>query len=237
MGPPVATSSNRKYWNDSKEANHEKESNQIVAGVILKMNLENFMCHSSLTIKPNKNLNFLVGTNGSGKSSILHGLVLGLLSDAKQTKRYARLQNFVKKDCSKAVIEVTLRNEGEDAYKPHIYGKSITFQRTLYSSGGQAFLLKDENSKVVKKQTKNAKEEGKRILSCFNINVDNPIAILQQEEAKEFLKVEQPDKLYDFFVRGTMLKECHENYLEASVQYQVAKRNVEEIETLSLIHI
>ena len=29
------------------------------------------------------------------------------------------------------------------------------------------------------------REEGKRILDTFRINIDNPIVILQQEEAKE----------------------------------------------------
>ena len=49
--------------------------------------------------------------------------------------------------------------------------------------------IKDQKQNVVKKN-KEAREEGKRILECFRINTENPIAILQQEEAKELLKVE-----------------------------------------------
>ena len=79
-----------------------------VPGVIERIQLENFMCHEELDWQPNRNVNFIMGVNGSGKSSILQGLVLGLLADSKATKRYSRLQDFVKKGCTKAVIKVSL---------------------------------------------------------------------------------------------------------------------------------
>ncbi len=41
------------------------------AGVILKVHVENFMCHRKLTINLCKNVNFIHGQNGSGKSAIL----------------------------------------------------------------------------------------------------------------------------------------------------------------------
>ena len=40
---------------------------------------------------------YFSGPNGSGKSSILQGLVLGLLADSRHTKRYTKLQDFVKR--------------------------------------------------------------------------------------------------------------------------------------------
>ena len=147
----------------------------------------------------NKNINFVTGLNGSGKSSVLQGLVLGLLADSKHTKRYSKLQDFIMKDKQKAVIQITLRNEGEDAYRPDVYGIAITFQRSLLDNGQSAVMLLDENLVKVKKSTKEAREEGKRILEAFRINTDNPIAILQQEEAKELLRVESPQNLYNFF--------------------------------------
>ena len=149
----------------------------------------------------------MTGLNGSGKSSVLQGLVLGLLADSKHTKRYNKLTDFIQKGHQKAVIQVSLRNEGEDAFKPEIYGKAITFQRTINDNGQSAVFIMDEKMAKVKKSTKEAREEGKRILESFRINTDNPIAILQQEEAKELLKVENPGNLYSFFqVRRLFLK-------------------------------
>ena len=77
-------------------------------GIIEELRLENFMCHSNFAWEPNKNINFLTGQNGSGKSSILQGLVLGLLAESKATKRYSKLQDFIKKGCSKAEIQVNI---------------------------------------------------------------------------------------------------------------------------------
>ena len=60
----------------------------------------------SLTGKPNKNVNFVTGVNCSGKSSLLQGLVLGLLADSKHTKRYHKLQDFIQKGYNRATVQV-----------------------------------------------------------------------------------------------------------------------------------
>ena len=73
-----------------------------------------------------------------------------------------------------------MKNEGEDAYKPDVYGKSIIFHRTIRDTGQSSVFLKDSDGNVKKKQTKQAREEGKHILDNFKINVENPVIILQQ---------------------------------------------------------
>lgn len=45
------------------------------------------MCHSALEINFNKNINFVIGRNGSGKSAILTSLVVGLGGRAADTNR------------------------------------------------------------------------------------------------------------------------------------------------------
>lgn len=45
------------------------------------------MCHSNLVIDFHSRVNFLVGSNGSGKSAVLAALVLGLGGKAKDTNR------------------------------------------------------------------------------------------------------------------------------------------------------
>ena len=86
--------------------------------------------------------------------------------------------------------------------------------------------IKDQRQNVVKKN-KEAREEGKRILECFRINTENPIAILQQEEAKELLKVESPGALYTFFQKSTLLKQCIDQYSQAKTQLDLTKESVQ----------
>jgi len=172
-------------------------------------------------------VNFVTGVNGSGKSSVLQGLVLGLLADSKHTKRYNKLQDFIQKGHNRAIVQVTLKNEGEDAYKHEVYGASITFQRTINDNGSSSVFIKDHKQTIIKKTTKDAREEGKRILENFRINTDNPIAILQQEEAKELLKVESPENLYTFFQKATLLKQCIDQYSAAKTELEKTRNTIE----------
>jgi len=185
------------------------------------------MCHEEFDWEPNKNVNFVTGVNGSGKSSVLQGLVLGLLADSKHTKRYNKLQDFIQKGHNRAIVQVTLKNEGEDSYKKEVYGPSITFQRTINDNGSSSVFIKDHKQNVVKKATKDAREEGKRILENFRINTDNPIAILQQEEAKELLKVESPENLYTFFQKATLLKQCIDQYSAAKTELEKTRSSID----------
>ena len=53
-------------------------------------------------------MNFVTGANGSGKSSILQGLVLGLFAESKATKRYTKISDFVLKGSNKSEIKVIM---------------------------------------------------------------------------------------------------------------------------------
>jgi len=221
------------YYKPATNGNGRQDD---MLGIIERIKLENFMCHSSFEWRPNSCVNFVTGANGSGKSSILQGLVLGLIGETKNLKRYSKVSEFVKKDCNRAVIQVTLRNTGDDAFKPDVYGQSLTFQRTITENGTSSYLLKDQNLKDVVRKSKDAKEECKRILDKFEIQVDSPIVILQQDEAKEMLKVESPMQLYRFFEKATLIRQCFDEYNEALAEYSKAKETLKD-QARSLRHL
>ncbi len=68
-----------------------------------------------------------------------------------------------------------------------------------------------------------ATEEKARILGHFNIELDNPTIILQQEEAKCFFKDMKSTTLYDFFERATLLKVMQDEYKAGKAEYDAAK--------------
>lgn len=52
------------------------------------------MCHNHLEIRFEKNINYLTGSNGSGKSAILNSLIIGLGAKANVTKRCQNLKGI-----------------------------------------------------------------------------------------------------------------------------------------------
>ena len=54
-------------------------------------------------------------------------------------------------------------------------------------------------------KSKNPGDDKQRILDHYHIELNNPMTILQQEEAKNFFKLQDPSSLYNFYERGSML--------------------------------
>ena len=74
-------------------------------------------------------INFIVGKNGSGKSAILTAITLCLGGKASATNRGQSLKNFIKEGKENGTIIVRIKNQGDGAYMPEDYGKSIIVER------------------------------------------------------------------------------------------------------------
>ena len=79
------------------------------AGSITKVVLSNFMTYSSVSLTPGPDLNVLIGPNGTGKSSFVCAIALGLNGKTELLGRAKELSEFVKRGETKAVIEITLK--------------------------------------------------------------------------------------------------------------------------------
>ena len=122
-------------------------------------------------------------------------------------------------------MQVRLANKGERAYRPEQYGDTITVVRTVTNSSS-TYKLKGHTGQVVVE--KKVKEELDRMLLSFNIQVDNPIAVLNQDTAKTFLFKCEPDKLYTFFMKATQLETCKHDYNAAAVEKGTAENHLVE---------
>ncbi len=178
-------------------------------GVITRIECENFMCHRKFTVDLCRNVNFIYGQNGSGKSAILAAIQICLGAGARRTHRARNLKDLVRKDSTAgyAKVRVTLLNKGDDAYKHNLYGDKITVERTIATRGGyNGFKLFDAQDKEVSRSKKDLDE----LLDKVNAQVENPVAILDQEEAKKFLTGKSEDK-YAFFMKATELERIDRN--------------------------
>ncbi|KAL7469954.1 hypothetical protein ACHAXS_010192 [Conticribra weissflogii] len=193
------------------------------AGIIDTVYVENFMCHRKLTVKLCRNVNFIHGQNGSGKSAILAAIQVCLGAGARRTHRARNLKDLVRKesgaDCSGAKLRVTLLNRGADGYKPDIYGDYITVERSISLRPGGFNGYKLLNA--AGKECSRSKRDLDAMLDQLNIQVENPVAVLDQEEAKKFLTGKAEDK-YEFFTKATEIERLDRTY--ANIQDSILEQ-------------
>ena len=77
---------------------------------------------------------------------------------------------------SAAEVTITLKNGGQEPFKPNEYGGSIIITRNFTQNGSSSYKIKNEDGKVI--STK--RDELSALLDHFSIDVDNPMNILTQ---------------------------------------------------------
>ena len=121
-----------------------------------------------------------------------------------------------------------LRNRGEDAYKPvwtcaslrlsdiafqELYGNSIIVERTIRREGASGYKVKNAQDKTIA----SSGAEIEAILDHFNIQINNPISVLNQDMTKTFLNSSDDTQKYSFFMKATLLESIRSDYRDIQV--------------------
>lgn len=185
-------------------------SNNMVAesGIIESITCYNFMCHERLHVELGPLINFIVGENGSGKSAVLTALTLCLGGKASDTNRGGSLRSFVKEGRDHGSLVVKIKNAGSDAFKPDLYGDSVTVERHFSKTGASGFKIKTSAGRVV--TTK--KQEVDEISEWYALQIGNPLTVLTQDNARQFLNSASPAQKYKYFVSGVQLEQLDNDY-------------------------
>nr|CCA25982.1 structural maintenance of chromosomes protein 6 puta [Albugo laibachii Nc14] len=187
-------------------------------GIIEEIYCENFMCHQKLRVELSPHINFITGENGSGKSAIIAAIQICLGASARSTHRGKSLKNLIRHGHDgHALLRVTLRNDGSsgDAFRSSDFGKKVLVERLLRRDGSAEYRLKNESGFIVSK----LKQDLEAILDHFNIHTENPCTVLDQENAKLFIKGGDEDK-YQFFLRSTDLYKMRVTYAKIDEETQ-----------------
>lgn len=198
---------------------------RLQAGIISKIRLENFMCHSNLEIDFGDWVNFITGQNGSGKSAILTALCVAFGSRARGTQRANTLKDFIKTGCSHALVHVEMKNRGEDAFKAETYGDLIMIERRVSESTSSIVLKNYQGKKVAAKR-----EELQELIVHFNIDVENPCVIMSQDKSREFLHSGNSKDKFKFFFKATLLQQVEDLLIGIQSQLKNANELVAELE-------
>ena len=113
------------------------------------------------------------------------------------------------------VLSVKLKNAGETAYQQEVYGNSIIVERQFSRTGTSGFKIKNSNGRVIS----NRKADLEDICDYFALQLDNPMSVLTQDMARQFLNNSSPQEKHKFFVKGTQLEQLNQDYqlLEESI--------------------
>lgn len=77
---------------------------------------------------------------------------------------------------SKAEVTIVLKNQGEEAYKPKEYGKSIVIRRSFTRDGSSSWKIMSKDGTLISSK----RDELAAICDHMNIQVDNPMNVLTQ---------------------------------------------------------
>lgn len=150
-------------------------------GSIVKIELENFMTYSKFSTSTGPYLNLIIGPNGTGKSAIVCGLIIGLAGNITNTGRSGIMSDYIKFGCNSATIKIELFNPRG---RNHIIKRRLTRQNedhcaTDWMLDGQKVLMRDI----------------KQLVESLNISVDNLCQCLPQERVVEFVKMNPKELL------------------------------------------
>ncbi|CAZ79896.1 unnamed protein product [Tuber melanosporum] len=185
----------------------EKPNVPAENGIIQSVTCQNFMCHRWLEIKFGPFVNFVIGHNGSGKSAILTAITLCLGGKAAATNRGTSMKSLIKEGEDTSRITVKLKNQG-DGFKTEQYGDAILIERNFTRDGSSGYKLKSNDGKAISSK----KEELEEICDYFGLQVDNPMTILTQDSARQFLSSSTNAEKYKFFAKGVNLEQLDQDY-------------------------
>lgn len=196
-------------------------------GILESITCINFMCHSKLFVTLGPNLNFIVGENGSGKSAILTAITLCLGGKASSTNRGGNMKAFIKEGQNEARLSVKIKNQGDDAYQHEIYGDTITVERRFKRNGGGGFKTFSAGGALISDK----KSEVNDISEYYCLQVDNPLNVLSQDNARQFLNQASAKQKYKFFLQGVQLQQLDDDYRVVEEMVNSSENKEADLET------
>ena len=151
-------------------------------GSIVRVKLKNFVTYTATEFHPGPSLNMVIGPNGTGKSTLVCAICLGLGWGPQHLGRAKELSEFVKHGAREAEIEIELK-AGEKQR-----GRNPVIKRHIKREGNKTTWFINGSS-VTHKQVQH-------LAKSFAIQVDNLCQFLPQDRVVEFAAL-SPIQLLD----------------------------------------
>ncbi|KAL1960517.1 hypothetical protein VTO42DRAFT_7816 [Malbranchea cinnamomea] len=168
-------------------------------GAIVRVKLSDFVTYTSAEFFPGPRLNMVIGPNGTGKSTLVCAICLGLGWPPHYLGRAKDPGEFVKHGCEEATIEIELKGDGRR------FRANPVICRFIKREGNKStYTLNGEPS---------SQKQVREIAQFFSIQVDNLCQFLPQDRVAEFAAL-TPVQLLQSTQRaaaGQEMIDLHEN--------------------------
>lgn len=144
-------------------------------GAIVRVSLENFVTYSKADFFPGPNLNMVIGPNGTGKSSLVCAMCLGLGYQPSLLGRADKVGQYVKHGSVYAVVEIELQKRARD---PTNY---VIRLRIEAEHNDRSFSLNGKTCTLA---------HIKQLMKTLRIQIDNLCQFLPQDKVVEFSGLE-----------------------------------------------
>ncbi|EXJ56544.1 hypothetical protein A1O7_06888 [Cladophialophora yegresii CBS 114405] len=184
-------------------------------GAIVRVKLTNFVTYTSAEFFPGPSLNMVIGPNGTGKSTLVCAICLGLGWPPKHLGRAKEPAEFVKHGCREATMEIELQR------KPSMR-KNPVITRVIKREGNQStYLINGKQS---------SGREVQVLANSFNIQIDNLCQFLPQDKVVEFAMMTPVDLLVSTqrAVAGPEMTNLHEELKRLRKDQSKVMKNVKD---------
>ncbi|KAI1764391.1 P-loop containing nucleoside triphosphate hydrolase protein [Hypoxylon sp. FL1150] len=184
-------------------------------GAIVRVLVENFVTYEHAEFHPGPNLNMVIGPNGTGKSSLVCAICLGLGYHPRHLGRAQSMGEFVKHGKDFAIVEVELqgRPNDQDNYVVRLQIRKEDNKCKYWLNG------KDSTHSAIKK-----------LVNALHIQIDNLCQFLPQDRVVEFAGL-TPVQLLQETLRAAAperITEYHESLRKLHLDHKRIKGKLDE---------
>jgi len=162
----------------AQKSREQEPCDKFLDGSIVRITLKNFMTYDDITLRPGPKMNFVIGPNGTGKSSLVCALAVGLSASTSVLGRGKKEDAFVKKGRLEGYTEIELHNES---------GTNHVIKRQFTSEGASTAYFINGKSAI--------KKDVQELIHRLGIQIDNLCHFLAQDKVADFVQLSKEDRL------------------------------------------
>jgi structural maintenance of chromosomes protein 5 len=187
-------------------------------GSIIRVEVKNFMTYSRCTIEPGPTLNLVLGPNGTGKSSLVCALCVGLAGSTKLLGRADDVGSYIRRGTSEGYVTVTIAKEGGGI---HVITRKMKKASDGSVKGAQSDFSIDGKACPMAKV--------KDLVKRYNIQLDNLCQFLPQDKVNEFARMKPVEllKATEQAIGEGELYELHQSLIDGKKQLDEKTKLVE----------